>query len=92
MNVLLVWDENPDRILTFYIQDAPEWMLECHGKYINGDDLPEDHPIFRINDAVGDPQYAQDPEYAGKWRGCEIKDAQISKEGPFHVVICGFFM
>lgn len=57
MSILLIWQEIPENLTIYeFPSDHPdrEKILACHNKYINSDDLPEDHPIFYVNDRMAD--------------------------------------
>lgn len=95
MNAILIWCEIPETFTTYYIPDAPEWLLDCHDVYINVDDLPGDHPIYRVNDALGKPEVASDPEWGGKWLDFRVKDPRVIFESPLSeilVINCGFVL
>lgn len=81
---LLIWQEVPDDQKLFLLSPQTQGELLAlarfsAGKYVNGDDLPEDHPIFTLNMKIS----------AG-----ELGDSLNWKEalnGPFgSVIICGF--
>ena len=53
--ILLIWEEVPDNKKAFIIptnSDFAKLVVLCAGKYINGDDLADDDPIWQLNEAV----------------------------------------
>lgn len=83
--ILLIWENIPEST-DAYILDASSKLADLAiasaGKFINADDLPEEHPIFALNDAI----------YTGK---LQLERASIENplEGPFDsVIVCGFYM
>ena len=81
--ILLVWDENPDQIRFFILEEGTElaeWALASAGLYINGDDIEDGHPIHKLSEAIGDKKI-------------ESFDGKTVIEGPFSkVVSCGFYL
>lgn len=79
--ILLIWHYGAaDYEIRLYACEENSRMAELAiasaGKYINSDDLPEDHPIFELNDILEcDEDYCSD-----------------AREGPFSkaIVLCGF--
>lgn len=78
-NILLVWQNIPDRTDCYWLRDggeAAELALKSAGKFINGDDLADDHPIFQLNEM---------------FRSIPAITIDHVLEGPFtKVVVCGF--
>ncbi len=82
-SLLLIWEMIPEETRLFSIPEGHELALLAElsaGKYINSDDLEEDHAIFKLNDKLnGSDQYA-------------IRNDSIFI-GPFtRAIICGFIM
>lgn len=83
-HLLLVWDENPEKVSLFVIPlsntelcDLARRSNDC---YINGDEYPDDHAIFALNERL-----ATDEAKA------YLKEAPI-KRLIVEVVKCGFIM
>ena len=81
--LLLVWEQVGEQAFLYVLDtDSTEaqWARESAGFYINADDLPDDHAIFKLNAALG-----------GK-HGRPKEEAR-HLTGPFaEAVICGFFL
>lgn len=80
-DLLLVWEMVPEATTLYVIpegSDMAEMAVASAGKYINGDDLPDDHAIFKLSERLEDYPHLPDGGMA---------------EGPFSkVIVCGFFM
>lgn len=53
--LLLIWCNIPDEMKAFAIPHTSELAsiaIASAGKYINGDELEEDHPIFHLNNRL----------------------------------------
>ena len=53
--VLLIWELWPEELKIFLLPpDSPlvELAKLSDGSYINGDDLPDDHPIFELDEKL----------------------------------------
>ena len=53
--VVLVWDENPDAVKFYQVPSHKKIcskMRAAQGQMINATDLPEDAPVFAVNDWV----------------------------------------
>jgi hypothetical protein len=91
MRVLLVWDENPERVVFFEIDDPTEKQLRmlemANGKYINGDE--ENEGLLYVNAAVYEPDDFSDEDHAGIWAS---KEVETPVEGPIDRVFLSGFM
>jgi len=96
VKTLLIWEEIPDAITLYLIEDAPDWLVEVHLNYINGDaegDVLD--KLVRVGDALCEtPEYyanAED-ELAGAWADCKVgqNEAFELEEGSLRVVVAGF--
>lgn len=79
--VLLIWEKIPENIKLFLFVTGSDMALlaeASNGFYINGDDLPDNHPIFELNEKIDDfiPSFT-----------CTIKDIYLN--GVFR---CGFLL
>jgi len=79
--VLLVWEEVPESTKLYVFEetsDMAKWALASVGKYINQDDLEDDHPLHQLSENLG--QFD------------ELPHDKVAV-GPFSkVVVCGFVM
>lgn len=65
---LLVFDWFGEEPIGFYlVDDAPEWLERCHGKYGNGADEEIQELINRVSDAI-----CENPEH---WSMGDASDA-----------------
>jgi len=75
MRVLLVWDENPERIRFYLIEDPSKHQLEmleiANDKYINSDD--DNEGMSFLNIAIEDGEYGNGEEHAGIWKENEVE-------------------
>lgn len=75
--ILLIWHNGDNIRLYVCKENSPMAKLAeaSAGKYINSDDLPDDHPIFKLNDILEcDEDYCTDV-----------------RAGPFsQAILCGF--
>lgn len=82
--ILLVWirlgDNNPSLYLIPSGQ-VQEWVKQSHNRYINGDDLPGDHALFKLNDWLATEQA----------KNCKIEWATPIEHRISAVYHCGFF-
>lgn len=80
--MVLAWEENPER-LTFYKVPAHKKickvMRAAHGQMINGDDLPDDAPVFEVSEWL--------QKYGSKYAVTGIVKGHINE-----IVHCGFIM
>jgi hypothetical protein len=83
--LLLVWEEVPDSIKLFILgadSKVGKLALASAGKYINSDDLDDDHPIFELSEVLS--QLVKEGSYL-------TPEKPIN--GPFDtVVVCGFIL
>jgi len=88
MKVLLIWQQIPEET-TGYILDGylAELAIQSAGKYINLDDLAEDHPIMKLNNELV-------ADYNGDRESLTKIDLDIPiSAGMFEViVVCGFIL
>lgn len=93
---LLIWDQFGESDLGLYvIDDAPDWLSQCHKCYIGTDNSEAiDALLTRVNDALcEDPRWYSNPddELAGAWAPHKIDtDTPPELPGNFAVVISGF--
>lgn len=77
--VLLIWDGG-DCAPVYYVFDHGTEMADLAiasaGHYINGDDLPDDHAIYTLNEKL--------TEHESSWCDKPIKGDFVT------VVVCGF--
>lgn len=98
MKTLLIWEEVPETTSLYLIDDAPDWLGDCHMHYINGNAQGEIlDKLSRVNDALCDtPEYYGNPEdeLAGAWSDCKLGENEsfVVEEGPVRVVVSGFLM
>lgn len=79
--VMLIWEEIPENIKLFLFVAGSEMALlaeASNGFYINGDDLPDNHPLFELNEKLDG--FIPSP-------ACTIKEVYLN--GVFR---CGFFL
>ena len=79
--VMLIWEEIPENIKLFLFVAGSEMALlaeASNGFYINGDDLPDNHPLFELNEKLDG--FMPSPT-------CTIKEVYLN--GVFR---CGFFL
>ena len=104
MKVLLVWQEVPEDVKWFVIDNATESDLAmlgaAHG-YFLGCDRPEEamEPLDRINALLANPKYGSDgfdPDHVpliGQWRALQIPQERVMTIGPIDKVFtCGFLL
>lgn len=54
-SLVLVWEENPDAVRLYQVPSHKKIcaiMRAAHGQMINREDLPEDAPVFAVNEWV----------------------------------------
>lgn len=82
--ILLIWQNIPDNTKFFRVHESSDigaMALSSSGKYINGDDLPEDHPIFTLSEMISENKLD------------EIENPHGTINELFNkIVICGFFL
>ena len=79
--VMLIWEEIPENIKLFLFVAGSEMALlaeASNGFYINGDDLPDNHPLFELNEKLDG--FIPSP-------ACTIKEVYLN--GVFN---CGVFL
>ena len=79
--VMLIWEEIPENIKLFLFVAGSEMALlaeSSNGFYINGDDLPDNHPLFELNEKLDG--FIPSP-------ACTIKEVYLN--GVFR---CGYFL
>lgn len=79
--VMLIWEEIPEDLKIFLFVAGSEMALlaeASNGFYINGDDLPDNHPLFELNEKLDG--FIPSP-------ACTIKEVYLN--GVFR---CGFFL
>ncbi len=86
--VLLIWEEVPDYTKMYELDAGSEearLAVLSANKYINSDDLPDDHPIFKLNELLE----KLTPSY-----GRNVEDAPTGViYGPYKfIVFCGFYL
>ena len=95
MDVLLVWEG--EQVDLYHIPNAPDWVLLCHGYYINSSAMSSEIEgyMMRLCDALSDsPDYCDNPddEFACEWAqyliGADGRPQVV--DGPVHVVVTGF--
>ena len=98
-NVLLVWMGDSAEAGLYHLARGSEMHKLAHkaaGKFVNGDDLPEDHALFQLNDLLGPDQADLANTYglmATLNEGMKIPGRRIKPhdhEGWDSVIICGF--
>lgn len=79
-SVLLIWEDVPEATRAYLLGGRMvELARRSAGKYINSDQLAEDHPIFQLSDLL-------DQE-------CQPLDTSDVIRGPFdEVIICGIIL
>ncbi len=86
--VLLIWEEVPDYLKMYEFEEGTELAelaIASAGKYINGDDLPEDHAIYRLNDLL--------QGLIPTWGRNVDDETKGILHGPYKLVVfCGFYM
>ena len=94
--VLLAYDwcgENP--VSFYFIEDAPDWLLQCNGSYINGTrDEKLNRLLSLVYDAIterADYRINEESELSGAWCQCKIDtEKKLRIRGKFSVVCTGF--
>ena len=79
--VMLIWELWPEELKIFLFVAGSEMVLlaeASNGFYINGDDLPDNHPLFELNEKLDG--FMPSP-------ACTIKEVYLN--GVFR---CGFFL
>lgn len=70
----MVWDENPEQIRFYEIEDPTKEQLKmlelANGKYINSD--PGNDGMEFVSVALMDAEYSDGQEHAGIWRENEV--------------------
>lgn len=82
MKILLIWEQVPECTTPYILSgELAELALQSAGKYVNSANLPANHPIYKLSDAL--------EELGGAVLSSEepIDVSDIDK-----VVICGFIM
>lgn len=57
MYVLLIWEEHPEKLFFYLFKKGSEMALlaeAADGYFINGDNIPDDHPVFTLNEKLGE--------------------------------------
>lgn len=98
MKTLLIWrdDQNTPHIVALYlIEDAPEWLAECHGSYINGGIDPNlEALLFRVSDALAERKedcYLMDDELSTAWAKFRVDDYNRPlRLSDVQVIQCGY--
>lgn len=98
MDVLVIFENVPESTDLFLILDAPEWVEQAHGLYINDEDCPDEGPnreaLDRLVDALSDKrEHCGNPEseWACAFNKYRVKDEKpIVTRGAVKVVRCGF--
>lgn len=96
MRVLLIWEENPENVDPYVIDNPTEEQLavleEANGFMMNGD---EEVPpaLFKLSDALCSNIEHCDPEGDPKWKAIWAGHlTQFPVEGPIAKVFkCGFY-
>lgn len=99
MKTLLIfnWFDDKEFVDLYLIDDAPEWLRECHNQNINSIRTPKHivPMLLRVLDAIQDnPDYIENPEdeLAGAWVDCKLKESEVPilDGSKIQVVCCGF--
>lgn len=81
MNVLLVWEENPESVKFFLIKDPTEFQLkmlnEANNRLVNGEEM-NDGMEYLMN-ALAKEEYKDDSFKDTDWHLCEVKTPISSK-------------
>lgn len=88
MKTLVVWESVPEECLYYVLdedtdKDLVDLAVKAAGCYINADDLPEDHPVYKLSDEL-DVRFPDPPS---------ARSLKAPIQGFFSkVIICGFFL
>ncbi len=80
-NVLLIWEIVPEATQAYLLGDSKmiDLARKSVGKYINSDQLGEDHPIFLLSNLLD--------------QHCQPLDTSDVIRGPFdEVIVCGMIL
>jgi hypothetical protein len=86
--VLIIYESVPDdlELYSLFVTDEELTMLRaCHGKYVNSDDLPDDHPINQLS------VWLAEKEDNRIYKGSEQDGKQIQIELS-EVIVTGFIL
>lgn len=93
MQTLLIYAFLPEEVRLYLIPEAPEWLKECDGQYINAGGEAESL-LLRVGDAINPTQdhcFNPEDELATMWAQYRV-EGTVDIEGPVRVVSCGFYL